>query len=192
MRPLKKGVQMSRHTMGSLGLSLIFLLTTSVDGQETKTQIQTDSQQPKVSIAKAKQEEIEKLIAQLGNRDFAMRERASKTLEEMGLVALSALRKAASDSTDAEVRKRAGDLVRTIERVHQAEIEFAWFDGLGFPRAGPFARWCSATDDDDSVASFPRVMNEDCFQKKTPTWPIVSGQVGEPGNENMTCGCYFS
>src|SRR5262249_56122697 len=29
-------------------------------------------------------------------------------------------------------RKPAGDLVRAIEKAHEMEIEFAWFDGLGF------------------------------------------------------------
>jgi hypothetical protein len=93
--------------------------------------IQTENQQSQTSNPKANPEEIEKLITQLGDRKFAIREAASKTLENMGLKALPALRKAATAAADAEVRRRAGNLVRAIEKEHEAEIEFAWFDGLG-------------------------------------------------------------
>jgi hypothetical protein len=61
---------------------------------------------------------IDKLIEQLGSGTFAEREKATKELAAIGLPALDALRKAAQ-SDDAEVRKRAEDLLPKIER--QAE-----------------------------------------------------------------------
>jgi hypothetical protein len=63
-------------------------------------------------------EKIEKLIEQMGNGTFAEREKATKELSAIGVPALEALRKA-TKSEDAEVRKRAEDLLPKIER--QAE-----------------------------------------------------------------------
>src|SRR5207245_8224660 len=74
-----------------------------------------------------------KLITQLGDKNFEVREDASRRLEAFGLQALEALREAASAAKDAEIRKRAGNLVAAIEKAHEMEIEFAWFDSLGFP-----------------------------------------------------------
>jgi hypothetical protein len=59
--------------------------------------------------------QVESLIAQLGSKSFVERERATRTLDLVGPAALERLRKVA-DSTSAEVRRRAGDLVRRIER----------------------------------------------------------------------------
>ncbi|HEY7428566.1 MAG TPA: hypothetical protein VH682_30330 [Gemmataceae bacterium] len=58
--------------------------------------------------------EIDRLIRQLGSDNFAKRQEASKALETVGEPALEALRKAAKGG-DAEVRRRANELVRTIE-----------------------------------------------------------------------------
>lgn len=63
-------------------------------------------------------EQIDKLIDQLGSGVFAEREKASKELAAIGVPVLEALRKAAK-SDDAEVRKRAEELIPKIER--QAE-----------------------------------------------------------------------
>ncbi|MCS7161128.1 MAG: hypothetical protein RMJ19_11715, partial [Gemmatales bacterium] len=60
-------------------------------------------------------EQIAKLIAQLGAPTFQEREQASKALEAIGEAALPALKEAAEKSTDAEVKRRASDLVRTLE-----------------------------------------------------------------------------
>jgi hypothetical protein len=57
---------------------------------------------------------IQKLIDQLGSGRFAERTRAAKELDTIGVPALEALRKAA-ESPDAELRRRAEDLVRKIE-----------------------------------------------------------------------------
>src|SRR5207249_3594946 len=60
--------------------------------------------------------EIDRLIRQLGSRQFAEREAASKRLEAIGEPTLDALHKAAEDSTDAEVRKRSQAVLRAIQQ----------------------------------------------------------------------------
>jgi uncharacterized protein (TIGR03067 family) len=55
--------------------------------------------------------EITRLIQQLGSRKFREREAATKALERVGVPALEALRRAAKDDADAEVRRRAGQIV---------------------------------------------------------------------------------
>jgi hypothetical protein len=66
----------------------------------------------------AQKEKIDKFIQQLGSGSFAEREKATKELTAIGLPALEALRQAAK-SDDAEIRKRAEDILPRIER--QAE-----------------------------------------------------------------------
>jgi hypothetical protein len=58
---------------------------------------------------------IDKLIEQLGADSFADRQKASEALDKLGEPALEALRKA-TKSSDAEIRKRATDLVGKIEK----------------------------------------------------------------------------
>lgn len=65
---------------------------------------------------------IARLIEQLGSDQFAEREKATKELGELGLVALEALRKAVK-SDDAERRKRASDLLKQLEaQATRAEV----------------------------------------------------------------------
>jgi hypothetical protein len=59
---------------------------------------------------------VARLLRQLGHDHFARREQASRDLEATGPVALPALRKASSESQDAEVRRRAETLVLRIEQ----------------------------------------------------------------------------
>lgn len=65
-------------------------------------------------------ERVARLIAQLGSSQFAEREEATKSLEGIGAPALDDLRKA-TQSKDAEVRRRAEALVRQIERRLEAD-----------------------------------------------------------------------
>jgi hypothetical protein len=58
---------------------------------------------------------IAKLVEQLGSDTFSDRQKASEALDNIGEPALNALLKAA-ESTDAEVRKRAQELVERIEK----------------------------------------------------------------------------
>src|SRR5262245_37824411 len=59
--------------------------------------------------------QISKLIEQMGSGDFDEREKATRALDQIGAPALEALRKATS-SDDAEIKKRAQELVGAIER----------------------------------------------------------------------------
>jgi formylglycine-generating enzyme len=61
-------------------------------------------------------EKIDRLIRQLGSSKFEEREAAGHALETIGKPALAALRKAASTSEDAEVRRRASRLVEEVLR----------------------------------------------------------------------------
>jgi hypothetical protein len=65
---------------------------------------------------------IAKLIEDLGSDTFADRQKANETLDAIGEPALEALRKA-TKSRDAEIRKRAADLVSKIEtRVQSGRV----------------------------------------------------------------------
>jgi formylglycine-generating enzyme required for sulfatase activity len=57
---------------------------------------------------------IDRLIQQLGSDKFTDREEAAKSLEALGGRALEALRKAATGSADAEVRRRARQLMALL------------------------------------------------------------------------------
>jgi RNA polymerase sigma factor (sigma-70 family) len=60
--------------------------------------------------------EVERLIRQMGSDQFTEREAATQALEKIGEPAYDALRKAAADSDDVEIRKRAEGILRTIEQ----------------------------------------------------------------------------
>lgn len=62
---------------------------------------------------------IDRLIAQLGSGEFAEREKAMESLAAIGGIALDALRKAAA-SDDLEIRRRAEELIRRIERQEES------------------------------------------------------------------------
>jgi hypothetical protein len=64
---------------------------------------------------KAAAPQLSELIAKLGSKKFLERDSATRTLAELGPMALDALRKALQ-SPDAEVRRRADSLIQTIER----------------------------------------------------------------------------
>src|SRR4051794_728202 len=77
------------------------LLTSCLQGQDQKP-----PPAPKGDIAR--------LIRQLGSESFALRESASKRLEERGADALEPLRQAATEADDAEVRSRAQEVAERI------------------------------------------------------------------------------
>jgi hypothetical protein len=73
--------------------------------------------------------DVERLVQQLGSDRYAEREAASKALAEIGEPAMKPLRKAAS-SDDAEVRRRAKQLLEDIPARLQAQV-LAGLQGLG-------------------------------------------------------------
>jgi hypothetical protein len=60
------------------------------------------------------EKDISRLIGQLGSERFQERENATQELSRLGKSALPGLKKA-SNSPDAEVRRRAGQLIRQME-----------------------------------------------------------------------------
>jgi hypothetical protein len=91
---------------------------------------------PRVDPAPLPQEvpdraQVERLIRQLSSDDFDEREAASRQLRKIGPPAVEALRAAAADSKDAEVRRRAGDIAAVIENcLEQLLIDYR---ALGLP-----------------------------------------------------------
>src|SRR2546423_1670887 len=74
---------------------------------------------------------VARLVKQLGHREFAKREAASKELDAIGEPALPALRKAASGG-DPEVRRRAERILQTVtgrSRAAAARKELARWQG---------------------------------------------------------------
>jgi formylglycine-generating enzyme required for sulfatase activity len=71
--------------------------------------------------------DIERLIRQLGSDEFTKREAASKQLDSLGDKAVTALRKAATTSDDPEIRRRAQQVLDTIaERARTAAAATAF------------------------------------------------------------------
>src|SRR5438128_2681610 len=58
---------------------------------------------------------LEDLVQQLGDRDFQVREKASKTIRALGIEALPALQKRRA-AGDPEVRRRLDELIPPLER----------------------------------------------------------------------------
>lgn len=72
-------------------------------------------------------ERIARLVTQLGDDSFEMREAASRELDAIGELALAALRKAAASSDDLEIRQRAE---RVIESIIAARVATRYKDRL--------------------------------------------------------------
>jgi hypothetical protein len=88
-------------------------------------------------------------IARLGDDDFDTRERASADLRHMGPLALSALKKAAKTSKDAEIRRRAADLIAplTLKRLEwwmsaNGYTDWPFVDSLPNERVGGWEMYC--------------------------------------------------
>jgi hypothetical protein len=68
------------------------------------------------SLAAVAQDDVEKWVKDLGSESFDVREKATAKLKEIGAPAAEALRKAAKESPDAEVRQRAEELLQAIAK----------------------------------------------------------------------------
>src|SRR5262249_32601302 len=120
---------------GSAGFDQIVLGRTEKDLPAAKKELE-----PKDGVPKGEQKpaappdvkEIERLLQQLGSPMFTEREAAAKALAAAGEPALEPLRRAAATSPDAEIRRRAEDLVRAIEKRFYGELRCL----QGHPNAG--------------------------------------------------------
>jgi WD40 repeat protein len=65
--------------------------------------------------------DIDKLIRQLGDEDFDVREAATEQLAKIGEAAVPALKKAAAGNPDAEVKQRAATVLTRIEKAARGE-----------------------------------------------------------------------
>jgi hypothetical protein len=78
---------------------------------ETAWAVEPPSPEP----AKVSAEQLQKLITQLGDTKFQVRQQATAELSRLGRAALRALQEASANHKDAEVRKRATALVEEIQ-----------------------------------------------------------------------------
>jgi len=82
--------------------------------------------------------DVADLVKQLGDDDFDTREKAGKLLEEQGEKARESLTKATKESDDVEIRKRAGELLATLDRKAEGRILAEKLKGLKDLKTPPF------------------------------------------------------
>lgn len=82
---------------------------------------QPGKDQPKEG-AKASSEEINRLVNQLGDNNFAKRAQARKQLEAIGEPAIAILKKAAESADDAEIRNAAKAIVEVLEMKNSGQL----------------------------------------------------------------------
>ncbi|HKB05421.1 MAG TPA: TIGR03067 domain-containing protein [Gemmataceae bacterium] len=99
---------------------IAFGLTLSSGADSTRAGPQGDAQRDRVAA----------LVRQLGHKEYAKREAASKELATFGEPALAALKKAAASDADPEIRDRAGRTIQTITHqligTDQKHLEGTW------------------------------------------------------------------
>jgi len=111
------------------------------------------------SEAEAANAKIDRLIEQLGDDHFAMREAASRKLDALGKPALPALRKAAASSADLEIRRRATQVVRAIN-ARLGKKELPKWQGTWMTENGVYIKFSG-----------------DQFSSGTPTFGPASGTI---------------
>lgn len=70
--------------------------------------------------------DVSRLIGRLGSPEFAEREAATRRLEDAGEGVLEPLRKAAADSDDAEIRRRARRLIERLANRDYQRLQGSW------------------------------------------------------------------
>jgi hypothetical protein len=106
-------------------LAFTVLLVLSIIGMdaEGRPQRALAHQQPSPTGTKsASPEAIKKLIAEMGDKDFQVRERATRALEALGKAALPALKDAATTATDLEIQRRARQVVTRLEGTQAPQV----------------------------------------------------------------------
>jgi len=103
-------------------------------------------------VSFGEQPDLDALIGQLGHDDFDQREQASRQLGDLGEPALVAL-KAAGKHPDAEIRRRAAEIVTQIERRLYGEIAVlvGHTDGLWAAVFSPDGKRAATCSDDKSL-----------------------------------------
>jgi HEAT repeat protein len=76
------------------------------------------------TLTTEKRDQVRRLIARLGNEDFAVRESAAREIVDIGRIALPQLRTASKDR-DLEVARRAAELVERIEQEPTQQLPLA-------------------------------------------------------------------
>src|SRR5438105_4439296 len=79
-----------------------------------------------LSVLPSSPTEIDRLIDQLGSSAFRKREQAALQLELIGTPAMTPLRLASRESTDAEIRRRAERLLLAIGKRDIAQLQGMW------------------------------------------------------------------
>jgi HEAT repeat protein len=112
------------------------------------------------------------LVAELGNTDYAVREKASRQLKALGPAALPALRRAAQ-SADAEVKRRARDCLGSVEAGLRPEV------------AGAAARLLAARTPEGAVeallAYLPSAPDADAEEEAQLALLALTAKAGQPG-----------
>jgi uncharacterized protein (TIGR03067 family) len=101
----------------------------------------------------AQRDQIAVLIRQLGHKEFAKREAASKELDDIGEPALDALRKAVTDD-DAEIRQRAAKILGAITgrmRAAAAKKELQKLQGTWYTVSTNYRGTATGEDKTDTI-----------------------------------------
>jgi RNA polymerase sigma factor (sigma-70 family) len=95
--------------------------------------------------------EIERLIRQLGSERFNEREAATTALEGIGEPAYEALRQAADDSDDVEIRRRAERIIRLIEQRWEVRRFVGHTNAIAIVAFSPDGRRVLSSSEDRTV-----------------------------------------
>ena len=119
--------------------ALAALLVSSAEAQPGVPPGEPPGEQPAAPPGAPDPKVIEGLIRQLGSDDFREREEATARLKKLGVQALPALEKAAG-ADDAEISRRAQDLVKDLKPRRDRMLIGPVISGMKVPLAGPYAR----------------------------------------------------
>jgi len=139
-------------------------------GADREAAEQRANQPPELGAAAATAERIARLIAQLGDDDYFVRERAQQELAQIGFEAYDAL-SAAEDHDDVEVAARAKYLVRTMRVDWTADgdpppvkTQLSNYPTANEAAAGELIKKLAALPDDIGLSALCRIVR---FERST-------------------------